>query len=216
MQFRPFACAATAAAALLCGALSSRADIVFHDGAGAVQPDENVLLPTGQSGTTINGTTNQTNTPVIFTQPTSPETLTTPANGQARIASADQVGYTSLRTELASGFSFTEFEANPVFTSADLSFTVGVVEPNGDVNSHVFISGSGNSFFNLQAINGQSMKYVDITGPTNSIRDVRQIRIGGIAATAVPLPLAGWGGLALLGGLGITKGLRSRRDAEGL
>ena len=182
------ATAALALSALL--APSARADIIFYGSPGSVQPEENVLLPdNGVAALSLTGLTNQTNTTVLFTQPTSPELIVSPASGQSRIASNDGVAFTSLRTMQAGGFSFTEFEANPHFLTAGINFTVGVREIDGSLSQQVFVSGAGQSYFGLEAINGQRMEWVDITGPLNSIQDVRQIRIGGVAqVTAVPEP----------------------------
>ncbi|MES2465370.1 MAG: PEP-CTERM sorting domain-containing protein [Armatimonadota bacterium] len=161
---------------------AANADIIFYSTAGAIQPEQNVLLPADQVSTTILGFTNQTNTAVVFTQPTAAENLTTPANGQARITSFDSPNpsYTSLRTSLTGGNTFSLFEANPNFLNGGITFTVGVVENNNQTSTQSFTSGNGQSYFGVQAILGQRISYIDITGPANSIVDVRQIRIGGI------------------------------------
>src|SRR6516225_1255213 len=74
---------------LFCAALgfglvpgSSRASIIFTLGNHPQPGEENVLLNTGSTGTTVFGETNQTHLPVQFT---STQTLTEPSKGQARI-----------------------------------------------------------------------------------------------------------------------------------
>ncbi|MES2460121.1 MAG: PEP-CTERM sorting domain-containing protein [Armatimonadota bacterium] len=195
---------ATAVGALTLGffAPAAQADIVFYDGAGGVQPDENVLLSSNQplgpagiiTGTTnqplgpagiITGTTNQSNTLITFTQPTASEPLSVNSNGQARIVANDNL-FTSLRTSVASGTTFSLFEANPNFLAGGTLFTVRVTEDNGQVSNRNFVSGNGQNFFGVQAIAGQRISFIDILGPTNSIQDVRQIRIGGISSSVTP------------------------------
>jgi len=181
--------AAVGAMSLALFAPAAKADIVFYTSAGGIQPEENVLLQNNDvQGLVITGTTNQTQTLITFTQPVSPELLVSPSQGQSRIAGADGA-FTSLRTSVAAGTTFTLFEANPTFLNSGVTFTVGVVEDNGQTSTQSFVSGAGQSYFGVQAILGQRISYVDILGPTNSIADVRQIRIGGIARTTTnPVP----------------------------
>jgi len=182
--------AAVGAMSLALFAPAAQADILIFGTPGFIQPEENVLLPQGQNAEIITGITNQTNASVTFTQPSLPEALVTPGAGQARIAAEDGVGFTSLRTRLTTeGATFTLFEANPVFTGAGFTFTVGVQEDNGQVTSQNFVSGAGQSYFGVQAILGQRISFVDITGPASSIQDVRQIRIGGVQGPGInPIP----------------------------
>ena len=207
--------AVMAIAAVACGS-AAKADMIFHDGAGFIQPAENVLLPTGQTGLTVTGETNQTHVTVNFSQPTLPEQITTPANGQSRIAGVDGA-YTSLRIELASGYFFTQLEANPIFLSGGIDFVVGAFDPVNSIWTEHFISGSGNSYFSVEATDGWLISYVDITGPANSIQDVRQIRIGGVQNGQGPLPVPEPGTAALLafGAFGFAGNLyRMRRQAS--
>jgi hypothetical protein len=206
----PLVAAATAALALSALlAPSAKADIIFYGSPGGVQPEENVLLSNnGIADTELFGVTNQTGTQVKFTQPRAPEMIVSPSSGQSRIAAADGGAFTSLRTELATGFSFTKFEANPIYTGAGISFTVGVREIDNTLNQQTFISGAGQSYFGIEAINGQRIAYVDINvlpanGRENVIQDVRQIRIGGVARTVdvVPEPGAVAFGVVMGGGL---------------
>ena len=209
----PLVAAATAALALSALlAPSAKADIIFYGTPGGVQPEENVLLSNnGIAAMSLTGTTNQTGTQVIFTQPRDAEMIVSPSSGQSRIASQDGVAFSSLRTTLATGFSFTEFEANPIFTTGGITFTVGVREIDGTSSQTSFVSGNGQSYFGIEAINGQRMEWVDInvqnpvggTALSNVIQDVRQIRIGGVARTAdvVPEPGAVAFGVVMGGGL---------------
>ncbi len=186
---RPVLAAAMGALSLLFLAPAAHADIVFFDGAGGVQPEENVLLRNDNVlGMSLTGTTNQTNTLITFTQPLSPENLVSPSEGQSRIAGADGA-FTSLRTAVASGTTFSLFEANPMFLSGGTAFTVRVTEDNGQISNRNFVSGNGQSFFGVQAVAGQRISFIDILAPANTIADVRQIRIGGIATATTPNPI---------------------------
>ena len=73
------------ACTLLAGTASADI-IVFDEPPFPANPDENVLLTTDVAAVTVTGTTNQTNSTVIFT---GNETLVAPPNGQARIEAVD-------------------------------------------------------------------------------------------------------------------------------
>ena len=114
---------AAAAATALMMATPALADVTLFTDPGSLQPSENVLAEPNQSGTTIIGTTNQTQTTVLFrsltctspsacTAPGTGETLMTQSSaGQARFMSADG-SLDSLMISLAGGQTFLEFEFN--------------------------------------------------------------------------------------------------------
>jgi hypothetical protein len=84
-----------------------------------------------------------------------------------------------VRTSLAPGAAFSLFEA----------------DNNGQIKCGDFRYGNGSSFFGVQAVAGQSIRFIGIVGMANSIQDVGQVRLGGIvtaetfnAAAAVPEP----------------------------
>jgi hypothetical protein len=186
-RFRPVFAATVGAFALASLAPAAHADIVFFEGAGFVQPEENVLLNFNLSGATITGTTNQSGTLITFSQPDLPENLITPSNGQASIQAGDGA-FTSLRTAVSSGTTFTLFEANPSFLTGGTLFTVRVTEDNGQVSNRTFTAGNGQSFFGVQAVANQRISFIDILAPANSISEVSQVRIGGISTAANPVP----------------------------
>ncbi len=189
-------------------AMTTRADIVVVQGNNP-QPDENVLLNTGNTGNPLFGTTNQTGTSVRFT---GTETLTAPANGQARIEAVD--GTLNNLTVDTPGFTFTSLILN-LDAEADGTVQFIVTEGNGFVNNFNFaLGGSGSNFFTITAINGQnirSVQFIATVGVSMGLDDAAQFRIGGVqpVRTAVPEPAT----MILLGtGLaGIAAKVRKRR-----
>jgi hypothetical protein len=199
---------ALGALALTAGAAS--ADIVIVSGSVPQNPDENVMLSTGAVGTTVFGTTNQTNSSVTFV---GSESLTEPSNGQARIEASDG-SFTTLEfflTDPLLTFTSAEFNINAL---SDGMITINATDDGGSLFSMPFaISAAGQNFFNLTGINGQSISNVSFTS-TGQIADVRQIRLGGVAGltSVVPEP-ASWAVMILgFGMIGAGLRLRRRRD----
>ena len=187
----------------------ARADIIIVSGNNP-QTDENVLLNTGMTGNPIFGTTNQTGFAVRFS---SNEDLTAPANGQARVEGADG-SLTQLTIDLP-GATFTSLILN-IDAAADGTVNFVVTEDNGQQTAGSFsLTGSGENFFTITAINGQRISSVAFTTDVNmtvtDVDDVAQVRIGGAQAAAVPEPMT----MILFGtGLaGIAAKMRRRRRA---
>src|SRR4051794_24298054 len=121
---------------LLCTALavglvpaSSQAGIVFTLGNNPQPGEENVLLNKGTTGTTVFGETNQTHLLVQFT---STQTLTEPANGQARIEATDgtsQIGLQNITITVPGG-TYGDLIFNP-----DITGTIGT--PGGTLHVSV-------------------------------------------------------------------------------
>jgi hypothetical protein len=195
-----------AAAILALSAGAASANIVIVSGSVPQNPDENVLLNSGTSGTTLSGTTNQTNSLVTFQ---GLESLTEPSNGQARIEAVDG-SYTSLTfflTDPTKSFGRAEFNLN---TLASGMATITATDQFGTVFTQTFaVGGNGQNFFNLVANSGEAIKTVSISS-TAQIGDTRQIRLGGVGLTsAVPEP-ATWSMLILGFGM-VGAGMRLRR-----
>lgn len=150
------------------------------------QPDENVLLNTGNTGNPIFGTTNQTGLSVRFT---GQELLTAPANGQARIDAADDL-FTYLMIDVPNG-SFSSLILNPDATiNGTVDFTATTIlggMTRIETFNNIAVGGSGNNFFTFTTIDGQ--RFLSIAFQADgalAFADASQFRIGGAQITPPP------------------------------
>lgn len=196
-----------AAAALLIGASApaSAAVTICLGGDCAAQPSSNVLLNTGQTGTTVTGTLNNMAGTVSLT---STESLSLPANGAARVRATDSILNAPLTFTFNDGLiSALEFNVNAL-TDGDVYFTFAGGDSDGQVTTLYDLGANGQNFFN--AFNG-TFKSVTMTFTNGAtVQDVRQFRISAAPKTpAVPEP-ATWA-MMLLGFGAIGFGMRRRR-----
>lgn len=175
---------------LLVGASTqARADIIFLASPSFVQPDENLNFnePGLLAGPalTVQGITNQSDT--VFNL-TGTENLVTPAAGQARVEDEGANGFTSLLIDaFDSNIFFRSFEANLNAEADGRAFITAIDSDGQEFLFNFILSGAGQNFFGLKAINGQVIDTVLIT--TNvDLEDVRQIRLGGIQEGDEPDP----------------------------
>ena len=196
-----------AAAALLIGTsvpASAAVTICLGGGCGA-QPSSNVLLNTGDTGTSVQGSLN--NAPGTVTL-TSTESLSLPANGAARVSATDGILNNPLTFTFDDGLiSALEFNINAL-TNGDVFFTFAGGDSDGQVTTLYDLGSNGQNFFN--AFNG-TFKSVTMTFTNGAtVDDVRQFRMGAASAAAVPEP-ATWA-MMLLGFGAIGFGMRRRRS----
>jgi hypothetical protein len=205
-----------AAAAITLAGVPAGAQVIFTLGNNPQPNEENVLLNTGATGTTISGTTNTTGTTVDFT---STETLTAPSNGQARVEGLDGVVGPEALTVSIPGGTFGDIIFNP--------FIGGPNAPSGDVlDVTANITGGGTATFSYTLGNGSNFLTITTAAGTNidsvvldpvvGFTDLRQIRVSGILIGGVPpsaiVPEPGaW---AMMGGVGVSLlGLVRRRKS---
>jgi hypothetical protein len=97
----------------------SWADIIFTVGNNPQPGEENVLLNSGTTGSTVTGILNQSGFLVNFHSIT--QTLTAPSNGQARVeatSGGNQVALMDISFALANGGTFTDAIFNPAGVGA--------------------------------------------------------------------------------------------------
>ena len=174
------------AVAVFCISLANitKADTVTFTTGNNPQPnEENVLLNSGTMGSSVFGTTNQTNIMVQFTSLT--DTLTEPSNGQARIEALD--GTLNSVTISVPGGSFEDIIFNPFFGSGTATVTATTV--SNEVFTFSYALGNGQNFLTILD-SGGTFSSVNISAP-DGFTDLRQVRISGaqlISSTPVPEP----------------------------
>jgi hypothetical protein len=205
-----------ASALLLLAATQAPAQVTFLVGNHPQANEENVLLNTGLTGTTIVGTTNQSATSVDFT---STETLTAPSNGQARVEAVDGVvGPDTLTISLTNGDIFGDIIFNPFIGGSnkpDPNTLNVLVNTDAGSSSFSYSIGNGSNFLTILADVGVGITSVSLT-PTVGFTDLRQIRISGIGTGGQPpaeVPEPGtWAMLAGFGvpAIGLVRRMRKR------
>jgi len=184
---------------------SAKADsVTFTIGNNPQQDEENILLSSGLSGTTVFGLTNQTNLQVAFSSTT--DTLTEPSSGQARVEALDGL-VNNITISIPNG-TFHDIILNPFFGSGTAEVTV--VTANNETFTFSYALGNGQNFLTIVADPGTEIFSVTVNAP-GGFTDLRQPRISGAAATAenVPEPAT----MVLLGSglLGIATAFRKFR-----
>jgi hypothetical protein len=198
-----------AVGAALALATPASAAITITPSPGAVQPAENVLADTSITGTTVMGTTNQTNTMVSILSLNGESLTSTTSNGQSRFASTDG-SLDTARIFLTQGGTFTQAEFN-LFNALETTSTVSIII-NGVAQT--FNLGNGENFFGIQATGTDTISSIAFDTNGIGVVDLRQLRIGGVAA-AVPEP-ATWA-LMLIGfGAAGFAMRRSRKQQRGV
>ncbi len=199
--------AAVGALSLIAGASAADATIIISSGPAGGNPDENVLFNTGgQTGSTVQGHTNQTGTLVNFTGLESIHS----AGGQADITGSDG-GFNYLEWTLATpDTGYTDLKFN-ILADLNSSVTLTFYDQFGNNYSDTFnVSKNGQNFFRAHAIDGQLITLAKLS-TTKDITHVQQVRLGGFGAVSeVPEP-ATW--LTMIAGFGMVGFALRRRGA---
>ena len=191
-------------AIVACYASAAKADsVTFTIGNNPQQNEENILLNSGATGTTVFGLTNQTQLQVRFDSST--DTLVEPSSGQARVEAIDGL-LNNITVSIPNG-SFEDIILNPFFGLG--TATVTVTTTNAQTFTFSYTLSNGNNFLTIVADPGTRIQSVTVSAP-GGFTDLRQPRISGAAAN-VPEPatllLFGFG---LLGTAGTVRRFRHR------
>lgn len=184
-----------ALAAVLLSPGAAHAQVTLTAGNNPVAGQENVLLNTGDTGTTVFGVTQQSGYSVAFsvTDNSLEGTLTAPANGQARVEATDG-NLNNVGIQVKDG-SFTSliFNANsstviPGFLNISVNWVNGANSGTAVFNNVSIGNGSNFNTLTVSASNPSTIFTNVVLTSTGGFQDLRQVRIGGAASTDTPQP----------------------------
>ena len=218
---KTFIAMAALAAAMV--AAPASAAIVISVGGNTAQ-GQTVQFNTQQSGNTITGTTNQTNTPLTFTRIGAGGALASDASGQAVVINngsdpSNLTGTVAVDLFGSVAASYIEFNlpgipGNPP-PAESVNVLIEALSTDGltvlGFNT-LTLDGNGNNYFNITGTDGDTFGGFRITlNPANTgVGALQNVRVQTAVAAAVPEP--GTWALMLLGFGGIGVSMRRRRS----
>jgi hypothetical protein len=219
---RTILASATITAGILAISSPASAAVTITQSPGAEQPEENVQLDTDTTpgDNVVRGTTNQTNSKVLFTSTS--DSLRSAPQGQAEIEAinassipfigtgafndaADGLDNLTFRLEDMSTFLEAEFNID---ASRDGTVTIRALDAANmliqSMTVNVFeVDAAGQNFFGFLADNTTPITSIEITAGTARIASIGQFRVGGITG-AVPEPSTWMLMLLGMAGVGFT------------
>jgi len=190
---------------LLSGARAKADSVTFTIGNNPQSDEENILLNSGATGTTVFGLTNQTNLQVAFSSTT--DTLVEPSSGQARVEASDGL-LNNITISVPNG-TFHDIILNPFFGSGTANVTV--VTANNETFNFSYSLSNGQNFLTIVADPGTAIFSVTINAP-GGFTDLRQPRISGAAANVPEPATLLLFGMGLLGSAGTIRRMRGRKQ----
>jgi hypothetical protein len=176
------------------------ADAVFTPGYHLQPNEQRILDPTSQTGSTVFGFTNNSNTQVQFSSAT--DTLGVIPVGIPKVTATD--GLVNDLTITVPGFTFLNFVMRPFQPTANNDLTITVTMGDGSTFSYgPYGSTSGNNIFTITTIKGAVIKSVTIDSP-GGFQDLRDAQVSGLAAVPEPSSLLLFG-LSILGAAAVTR-----------
>jgi hypothetical protein len=179
------------AAFLAASVLPARADIIVLTSVNN-QGTNNVLLNPATNVTVVTGTVGPSNVVVDFTSTSGSDLLSADPSGQARVSGGTgNDPFTNISFFLHNGGTFTRavFNINAATNGSTQIRVDGVNIGGGFFQSNFAVDANGENFFTVDAINGQLIQKITLTGVNNALfEDLRQVRLGGESSVPVPEP----------------------------